>query len=223
MDASALTLPADFQPDCTTVRNWLKTGSINVFGMPYSGKDTQAVRIAQWLDAEVLGGGEILRSRNDLPEHVRTMMHAGHLIPAEEYLALIEPYLHRPQYVGKPLVYSSVGRLDGEQEVVMKVSQEAGHPVRLVILLEVSEAVARQRWKAEQDTKGEGVRGSRADDHADSLPRRLREFRKRTGPVLDYYKSHGLLHAIDGFGDPEEVEIAIRRLLHEVAESAQVA
>ena len=33
----------------TLIKNWIGTGSINVFGLPFSGKDTVGVRLAEMI------------------------------------------------------------------------------------------------------------------------------------------------------------------------------
>ena len=37
------------------IKSWLGTGSLNVFGLPMSGKDTVGERLAKDLDAKFLG------------------------------------------------------------------------------------------------------------------------------------------------------------------------
>jgi cytidylate kinase len=44
------------------IKNWLGTGSINVFGLPFSGKDTVGIRLAELLGAKFLSSGLILRA-----------------------------------------------------------------------------------------------------------------------------------------------------------------
>ena len=45
-----------------TIRQWLGTGSINVFGLPFSGKDTVGIRLAETIGARFLSSGLILRA-----------------------------------------------------------------------------------------------------------------------------------------------------------------
>ena len=39
------------------IKSWLGTGSLNVFGLPMSGKDTVGERLAKDLDAKFLSSG----------------------------------------------------------------------------------------------------------------------------------------------------------------------
>ena len=45
-----------------TIKKWLGYGSINIFGLPMSGKDTQGVKLAETLNAKFLSSGMIIRA-----------------------------------------------------------------------------------------------------------------------------------------------------------------
>ena len=44
------------------IKNWLGTGSLNIFGLPMSGKDTVGMRLAEDLQAKFLSSGIIIRA-----------------------------------------------------------------------------------------------------------------------------------------------------------------
>ena len=44
------------------IKEWLGTGSINIFGLPMSGKDTVGIRLAEALGARFLSSGIIIRA-----------------------------------------------------------------------------------------------------------------------------------------------------------------
>jgi adenylate kinase len=182
------------------IREWLGQGSINIFGMPFAGKDTQGGALANLLDAELLGGGTILRN-GIIPPHVQKIMDGGGLIPTDDYLHIVMPFLSHERLHGKPLLLSSVGRWHGEEHGVMQATRAAGHPIEAVIFLTVSEAVARER----HDNINREDRGHRTDDAPDVFEKRLHEFREKTLPVIDYYRDHGLLIEIDGSQKPVAV------------------
>jgi adenylate kinase len=201
------------------VRQWLGTGSINLFGLPLAGKEAQAQRLAKWLGAEVIQGGEILRQA-DLPPHVAAMRDAGDLIPVEDYLKIIIPYLLDVRLSGKPLVYSSLGRYHGEEESIVRASRESGHPLRLVVLLQVDEDAIWRRWRARHDSL---ARGFRPDDSKGALENRLIEYRTKTIPVLESYCRRGLLVKVEGGGSHEEVEAALLDALFNFASRETLA
>src|SRR6202012_3324667 len=117
----------------TAIRDWLGQGSITIFGMPFAGSVTQGQVLSDLLEGELLGGGKILRG-SVIPPHVKEIMEAGGLIPIEDYLQIVPPYLSKSEFQGKPLVLSSVGRWDGEQHGVLQATEVSGHPLKAVVL-----------------------------------------------------------------------------------------
>ncbi len=195
--------------------NWLQTDSINIFGRPFAGKDTQGRKLAELLGAVLLGGGDILRN-SVIPDQLKERMHAGELIPTKDFVDIVLPYLSQPAFAQKPLILSSVGRWQGEEESVLAATKAAGHSIRAVVLLELSEEAVRQRW---QQAHHQDQRGQRVDDAAQALELRLKEFRDKTLPVLDFYHERGLLIEVDGNGSVELVESAILTKLYAKAQA----
>lgn len=201
-------------PRVTSIRNWLQAGSINIFGMPYAGKDTQGQRLANLFNAPLLGGGDILRN-SVIPPHVKAIVEAGQLAPIEDYLRIVLPFLSKPEFTDRPLMLSSVGRWKGEEEGVIRATQESGHPTKAVVYLKIGEPLLRRRWQDAQDVND---RGERADDAAHVLDTRIQEFHQKTLPVLDAYRELGLLIEINGDQDPDAITDQILQKLFELAQ-----
>ena len=53
----------------------------------------------------------------------------------------------------------------------------------------------------------------RADDQPDTVRARLAVYHTQTAPILPYYRSRGLLRAVDGMAPPDQVTQAIEALL----------
>ena len=198
-----------------TVTEWLGSGSINIFGRPFAGKDTQGKRLAELFNGTLLGGGDILRGSN-IPPHVQEFMHTGQLIPSEEYVRIVLPYLSQESLSGRPLILSSVGRWSGEEEGVVEATEASDHPLRAVILLTLSENEVRSRWKKLEQHDD---RGGRHDDSEEVLGTRLQEFSEKTLPVLDAYNDKGLLVEIDGNNTPDHVTSLVLNALYTKATS----
>lgn len=204
----------DLSPaDIETIKQWLGTGSINIFGLPFAGKDTHGQRLAEIFNASIMGGGDILRN-SVIPQHVEEIMHSGQLIPTEDYIRIVLPYLSREEFAGRPLILSSVGRWHGEEPGVIAAADAANHPLKAVILLSVSEETALRRFIASRDDE---MRGERNDDAEHTLATRFSEFNAKTLPVIDYYRGLGLLIEIDGNPPKGEVHQTILRELLKLA------
>jgi adenylate kinase len=199
------------------VKNWLGNGSINIFGWPFSGKDTQGQRLAKLFNASLIGGGEILRNAQNVPRHVHEIIDKGGLAPIDDYLNIIIPYLSKPEYSGKPIIMSSVGRWHGEEGAIVKGASDSGHPLKAVINLKLTEAIAKKRAAK---SKLLHDRGERADDTDKRLETRFDEFRNKTLPVIEFYRQKGLLVEIDGSLPPEEVT---NQIINRLSIAAKIA
>lgn len=175
------------------ISKWLGSGSINIFGLPFAGKDTQGHLLAEEFGGTLLGGGEILRN-SVIPPHVKEAIDAGRLAPTDEYIQIVLPYLSREEFAGKPLILSSVGRWHGEEDGVLQATEQSGHAMKAVVFLNITKELIYERWEMAQTT---GDRGDRADDSREKLAVRLAEFQEKTVPVIDYYREKGLLIEVD--------------------------
>jgi adenylate kinase len=195
------------------IKQWLGTGSINLFGSPFAGKDTQGRQLAKLFGAQLLGGGDILRN-SVIPEHVKKYMNAGALIPQADYLEIVLPYLSQAAFREKPLILSSVGRWHGEEDGVVAAADASGHPLKAVIFLELSDEIIVERWQIARENQD---RGKRSDDTALALEIRLKEYRSKTLPVIDYYRQRDLLTEINGSGTPGQTTSRILQSLDRLA------
>lgn len=185
----------------SAIKTWLGTGSINIFGLPFAGKDTHGAILSQLFDAPLLGGGDILRN-STIPPELQKGLDAGKLFPTDDYLRIVTPYLSKPEFQNKPLILSSVGRWIGEEEGVLQATQASGHPTKAVIYLHLGEEVLHKRWEKSQ-TKGD--RGGRADDAQHVLATRIEEFNTKTLPVIEVYRRMGLLIEVNSDAEKHEV------------------
>ncbi len=185
------------------IKQWLGTGSINVFGLPFSGKDTVGIRLAELLGAKFLSSGLILRAAENEDKDLLREMSAGNLAPTDKFKDIILPYFSRPDLKDYPLILSSVGRWEGEEYDVINAAANGGHAISAVVLLNVSESEVRKRWEASKVTQD---RGNRKDDESERiLDTRIEEFIKKTMPVIETYRKRELLVPVSANTDRESV------------------
>lgn len=199
-----------------TIKKWLGTGSINIFGLPMSGKDTVGIRLAELIDARFLSSGMIIRAAEN--ETNKKMTANGELIPTNIFYDLVLPYFEREDLKGFPLILSSIGRWYGEEKEVLKVAEGAGHPIKAAVILDVSEDDIARRWET---AKVLGDRGMREDDKdPDVFRKRITEFRTKTLPVLKTYKDLGLLVNVRADMTRDEVFNALVEKLYLLAKNS---
>ncbi len=197
----------------SSLRTWLGSGSINIFGLPFSGKDTQGSLLADLFNAPMISSGQILREQKD-NQQLQEILATGALVPTELFEEIVIHNLSNSRYEGRPLILSSVGRWFGEEQSVMRATTAANHPIRAVIVLDMPDETVWQRFEASQKLHD---RGARADDSRDVLQNRIDEFRQKTMPVIDVYRDNDLLITIDGTASREEVTASILKKLQEKA------
>lgn len=184
-----------------SIKSWLGTGSINLFGLPMSGKDTQGIRLAETLGAKFLSSGLIIRAKE--AETHKNLTKSGALIPTNIFYDWVLPYFDRDDLRDFPLVLSSIGRWSGEETIVMNTASATGHEIKVAVLLNVSEEDVRARFEA---AKILNDRGDRSDDRDEkTFNTRLEEFREKTMPVINHYHDLGLLLTINGDKTRDEV------------------
>lgn len=191
------------EQNISAIKNWLGTGSINIFGLPFSGKDTVGIRLAEDLGAKFLSSGLILRHAAEQDTDLAKEMKNGLLADTNKFMDTILPYLSLPALQGLPLVLSSVGRWEGEEYAVIEAAENANHPIKAVVLLNISEAEAKKRWGV---AKTLADRGDREDDKESTvLDQRIEEFIQKTMPVIETYQKRGLLVSVPATADREAV------------------
>lgn len=183
------------------IKNWLNAGSLNIFGLPMSGKDTVGMRLAKHLQAKFLSSGIIIRAYE--AEQNEDMTSSGKLIPTNTFYDIILPYFSREELRNNSLILSSVGRWSGEEDKVMEAAKSGGHEIKAVVLLDLTEEEVKNRFEAAKELND---RGERTDDaNIEVFETRLAEFREKTMPVLNHYDELKMLVKVPASGSRDEV------------------
>ena len=178
-------------------------------GPPGSGKGTQAKLLAERVRVPAISTGEMLRQAvrdgSALGQRARTIMDAGELVPDDVMVGLMRDRLAEPD--------ASQGfLLDGfprtvDQAVALDGLLGNGKTLSSVINLSVPESVLIGRLE------GRSGQESRADDRHETVLERLRVYRQKTEPLVEFYRNKGLLTDVDGVGEVPEVAERIFRAI----------
>lgn len=206
----------DMDAQILQLRKWLGTGSINIFGLPMSGKDTVGVRLASVLGAKFLSSGMIIRAVEQ--ETGQNFTGNGQLAPTEVFSQYVLPYFNREDLRGFPLVLSSIGRWSGEENQVIIAADDADHPIKAAVWLKLSEADVLSRWQTAQTLND---RGNRTDDKdLRVFQTRLAEFNEKTVPVLSHYHKLGGLVQVKADMFRDEVFAAVISELYKFSQQS---
>lgn len=189
------------EADIQTIKAWLGIGSINIFGLPMSGKDTVGIQLAEKLGAKFLSSGMIVRAAEQSTG--QNLTGEGKLISSNVFYDLVLPYFEREDLWKYPLILSSIGRWSGEENEVMAVAKNSGHTIRAAIELQLSDQDVIERWEA---AKLLGDRGLRTDDaNPEIFQTRIAEYHEKTLPVIRHYQELGLLVPVSAKASREQV------------------
>lgn len=196
---------------------------IILIGPPGSGKGTQAARLHDRFAIPHLSSGEILRSEvaagTDLGILINGYMKKGEIGPAELITEVVLAYIdaHCPDGFildGFPRTVYQAQRLDARHrlDAAVFISVPESEIIRrLASRLVCSRCGAVFHATAKPPREGGicdhcgSALARRMDDNEATVMNRIRVYREETVPVLDHYRSSGILRTVEGNGDPDTV------------------
>ena len=195
---------------------------IVLLGPPGAGKGTQAQRISSELGLAHISSGDIfrenLKNQTDLGELARGFIDRGELVPDDVTIAMIRERLSRPD-CEKGALLDGFPRTPVQAEALSGMLSDFGSSVEAVPYISVPEDVLVQRLAGRWTCREQGhvfhelysppkvtgvcdqdgsVLYQREDDKEDTVKNRIQVYLKQTSPLIDFYRSTGLLVEING-------------------------
>jgi len=171
-------------------------------GPPGAGKGTQAKLLSEKANIAHISTGDMLRAEvqkaSPLGQQVKDLIDAGQLVSDELMLKVIKKRL-AAEDCAKGCILDGFPRTVPQAEALDKTLAEAGDKVSTVCLFdlkadELSSRLANRRGKE-----------ARVDDDAEVQKERLKVYREKTAPLINYYREQDLLKTIDSSGSIDEV------------------
>jgi len=179
-------------------------------GPPGSGKGTQAARLAQRAKIPQISTGDMLRQAvadgTELGRKARAIMDAGELVSDDIIVAMIEARISAPD-CRDGFILDGFPRTAAQAEALERMLASRGLKVDAVLNLQVDEDELAQRMAGRARQEG------RSDDNPETIRERLRVYREKTAPLVDWYSKKDTISSIDGMGSIEEISGGIDRAL----------
>jgi adenylate kinase len=174
-----------------------------ILGPPGAGKGTQGKLIAAAEEIPHINTGDMFRAEcaagTALGERVKAILDDGDLVPDEITIAVVRGRLAQDDTAGG-FVLDGFPRTLTQAEALDRALAELDRGELCVVLdFEVSDEVALQRLLGRAAVEG------RSDDTPDKIQHRLDVYHEQTEPLVEYYRSRGLLVGIHADRTVEEV------------------
>ncbi len=202
-----------------------------LLGPPGAGKGTQAKKLVDHYGLVQLSTGDMLRAEvatgSPLGRKAKSIMEAGHLVPDDVIVDMIEKRIAAPDCRGG-FVLDGFPRTVAQAEALDVMLAKNGAAIDGVIEIAVDEAALVERIAGRfscadcqagyhetfQPPRRAGICDRcggrnfvrRKDDNPETVKARLVAYREQTAPILPYYRKRHLLHSIDGMAAPDAVE-----------------
>ena len=208
-----------------------------LIGAPGAGKGTQAQFVRETLGIAHVATGDLLREHRrrgtSLGRTARAYMDRGDLVPDELVVKMVIDFLEGPDAAngvlldGFPRTLAQASALDAELCA-------RGGGVAAALFLDVAPAMLVRRLSGRRVC--EGCNGTfhvelqqlpadgscpdcskhlvqRRDDHRSAVARRIAVYLDQTTPVLDHYRTRGIVHRVDGDRAVEEIRGDLMNIL----------
>lgn len=208
---------------------------IILLGPPGSGKGTQAVRLSKELGIPHISTGDLFRdhlSRNtDLGKRVKSYMEKGQLVPDELVLDMLFDRTSKPDSA-KGYLLDGFPRTIPQAEALDKQLGKNANVIALNLQVRDEAIIKRMagrltckacghihnKFLAPPSKEGAcdkcgGELYQRSDDAANVVEERLRVYHAQTKPLIDFYKTKGVLIEINGEEAQEKVFSDLTRAL----------
>ncbi|TWV57129.1 adenylate kinase [Streptomyces misionensis] len=218
---------------------------IVLVGPPGAGKGTQAVRLAEQLAIPHISTGDLFRAnisrQTELGKLAKSYMDAGNLVPDEVTIAMAKDRMEQADAAGGFLL-DGFPRNVAQAEALDELLRTENMALDAVLDLEVPEDEVVKRIAGRRICRNDsshvfhvdynaprqagvcdvcgGELYQREDDSEDTVRTRLEVYHTQTEPIIDYYRSQGLVRTISAQAPVDEVtQRALEALKSEQAES----
>jgi adenylate kinase len=195
-----------------------------LLGPPGAGKGTQAQRLVEKHGIPQLSTGDMLRAAvkagTEVGKRAKAVMDAGELVSDAIVNAIVAERIDQAD-CAKGFILDGYPRTLVQADAVGAMLAERGIDLDVVIELVVDDkALVGRILKRAEEAKAAGE-PVRKDDNAEVFDERLREYYKKTAPLIGYYYAKGLLMTVDGMASMDHVTKQIDGVLKKAAKEAK--
>ncbi len=208
-----------------------------LLGPPMSGKGTQAGRLTQMLGIPQVASGDLFRynikNQTTLGLEAKKYIDRGDLVPDQITIGMVEERLNREDCQGGALL-DGFPRTIPQAEALDEILENLNASLKVVLSISVPEDALVERASGRRlcricgksyhlkfgppqepgicdDDSGELYQ--REDDVPETVIQRLQVYQAQTSPLIDFYRSRGILQEINGDQLIDEVAEEIEQVV----------
>lgn len=187
-----------------------------LLGPPGAGKGTQAQRLVDKHGIPQLSTGDMLRAAvkagTEIGRKAKAIMDAGELVPDAVVNGIVSERIDAED-CANGFILDGYPRTLAQADAVEAMLAAKGLKLDIVIELVVDDKALVGRIVKRAEEAAAAGQPVRKDDNPDVFDERLREYYKKTAPLIGYYHAKGLLKGVDGMASIDDVTGAIDTLL----------
>ncbi|MAZ84849.1 MAG: adenylate kinase [Rhizobiales bacterium] len=187
-----------------------------LLGPPGAGKGTQAQRLVEKHGIPQLSTGDMLRAAVQAETEVglkaKAVMDAGELVSDAIVNAIVSERIDAED-CANGFILDGYPRTLAQADAVAEMLSAKGINLDVVIELVVDDKQMVGRILKRADEARAAGQPVRKDDNAEVYDERLREYYKKTAPLIGYYHAKGLLTGVDGMQSIDQVTADIEAIL----------
>ena len=208
--------------------------NILFLGAPGCGKGTQSKMLIKEFGIPQISTGDLLREEikagSSLGQELQEIMSTGKFVSDELVLSLVSKKIMQDE-CKSGFILDGYPRNISQAKSLDSLFTEKNIKLEYVFLIDVPFDTLIERCTGRllcttcdyigNTDKGdkigdkceEGVLYQREDDKVETVKNRLNVYQEQTAPIIDFYKSKGILHKMIGGNDPKELSNKIRSTL----------
>lgn len=208
-----------------------------LLGPPGAGKGTQAKKLVAELGIPQISTGDMLREAvkagSPMGVKAKSYMDSGALVPDEVVVGIVEERIQQDD-CAKGFMLDGFPRTTAQADALSSMMESKGIRLDHVVCLDADKEELVRRLSGRRTCKQcmapyhvefnpparpgvcdrcGGELYQRDDDKEEAIRARLVTYDRQTQPLIDYYRSRGLLRLVDGLGPVDEVYKRIRKVL----------
>ena len=213
-----------------------------LLGPPGAGKGTQAQRLEQKHGLIQLSTGDMLRAAvaagSEIGREAKAIMDRGELVSDAVVVSIISDRIGQDD-ARSGFILDGFPRTVAQAEALDEMLTARGLKLNAVVEMKVVDDILVERITGRYscgkcgfgyhdrflvpkvagvcDKCGGTEFKRRADDKADTVTSRLAAYHAQTAPLLPYYQARGVLRAVDGMADIDEVSQQLEGILGQLA------